>query len=188
MLRNIAILFVREDSVYKLLPGCDCYDKTRDARTYPGGLPVIAHPPCRAWGRLRHMSKPEPGEKHLATWAVGRVRHNGGVLEHPSASSLWAHQKLPSPGDPPDSYGGYTIEVEQFWFGHRAEKATWLYIVGVPQKRLPFFLPQRGQPTHCITRSSRKDKPHVTHREREQTPPRFAEWLCDIARMTRRCN
>ena len=39
----IAVLFVRPDSVYKTLEGCDCYDAERDRkRRWP-----------RSWGRLR---------------------------------------------------------------------------------------------------------------------------------------
>lgn len=53
---DVAVLFARADSIYKGLPGVDVYDADRDARTFPGGCPVVAHPPCRAWavsGRLR---------------------------------------------------------------------------------------------------------------------------------------
>ena len=42
----IAILFARKDSVYKAMPGLDVYDFERDALTWPGGAPLIAHPPC----------------------------------------------------------------------------------------------------------------------------------------------
>ena len=46
----VVVLFVRADSIYKTLPGVECYDEARDARTWPGGCPVVAHPPCRTWG------------------------------------------------------------------------------------------------------------------------------------------
>ena len=52
----VAAMFVRADSVYKTIPGVDCWDIDRDARLWPGGCPVVAHPPCRAWGRLRHLT------------------------------------------------------------------------------------------------------------------------------------
>ena len=55
--RTVAALFCRRDSNYKLLPGVDVYDADRDARTYDGPHPVIAHPPCRGWGELRHMAR-----------------------------------------------------------------------------------------------------------------------------------
>lgn len=50
---TVAVLFARADSNYKAIPGCELYDMERDARTYDGSCPVVAQPPCRAWGRLR---------------------------------------------------------------------------------------------------------------------------------------
>ena len=44
-------------SIYKTMPGVDAYDRLRDALTFSGGMPVIAHPPCRAWSvYLGHMA------------------------------------------------------------------------------------------------------------------------------------
>ena len=70
----IAVLFARNDSRYKQLEGYDVYDIDRDARNYNGTNPVIAHPPCRAWGRLSHMANPRPDEKDF-TLHVGRCDH-----------------------------------------------------------------------------------------------------------------
>ena len=64
--RKVAALFVRRDSVYKKIPGVDCYDIDRDARTFPGGMPIVAHPPCRTWGKYRHRAKAPDGEHELA--------------------------------------------------------------------------------------------------------------------------
>lgn len=55
---DVAVLFARQDSTYKALSGVDVYDIDRDARTFQGGMPVVAHPPCRAWGRLRAFANP----------------------------------------------------------------------------------------------------------------------------------
>jgi hypothetical protein len=49
-MREVAVLFARADSIYKTLAGCDVWDEARDALKWPGGAPIIAHPPCRAWG------------------------------------------------------------------------------------------------------------------------------------------
>lgn len=62
---EVSVLFARADSVYKDL--CfDVWDADRDARGYAGPWPVIAHPPCRGWGSLRHFAKPRADELELA--------------------------------------------------------------------------------------------------------------------------
>lgn len=180
---EVAVLFARRDSTYKSLANCDVYDIDRDARTFPGGLPVVAHPPCRAWARLRAFAKPRPGEKELAVWAVDQVRRWGGVLEHPASSSLWAAMGLPL-GRQVDEYGGFTLSVDQSWWGHKARKKTWLYIVGVSPEEIPPIPISFDAITHTIASSSRsKHKlPEVTKSEREATPPAFAEWLVELAK------
>jgi len=190
-----AALFARRDSIYKTMPELDVYDIERDARSFRGGLPVIAHPPCRAWGRLRWNAKPLPGEKELALFAVEQVRKYGGVLEHPEASALWDAAGLPRP-DPEritrDEYGGWTLAIAQLWFGHRAEKRTWLYIVGIEPADIPDFPLFLGEATHVIAAPCRRAngyrpkkgdpewRPEVTDAEREHTPARLAEWLVDL--------
>lgn len=180
---TVAALFVRHDSIYKSMPGVDCWDIARDAKQWPGGCPVVAHPPCRAWGRLRQFSKPREGEKQLGIDAVARVREFGGVLEHPAESTLWPACAMPRPGQFPDEWGGWTLPIEQFHFGHRAEKATWLYIVGAEPDELPPIPRRPGRATHCVrpTRSHPR-LPSITKAEREHTPPELARWLVELAR------
>ena len=184
--RQVAALFVRPDSIYKQLPGVLPYDVYRDARTFPGFAPVVAHPPCRTWGRLRAFAKAPSWEHGMALWAVEQVRQWGGVLEHPAHSTLWGAAQMPLPGEPPDRQGGYTIEVCQWWWGHRAEKKTWLYIVGLPIRELPAIpAPPAGHPPRVIGSSkARGARPEVTKREREATPIAFATWLLSVARAT----
>lgn len=178
---TVAVLFARSDSHYKALPECDVWDAERDARRWPGGAPVIAHPPCRAWGRLRHFAKPRDDEKALALYAVCQVRLNGGVLEHPLASTLWPVAKLPAPGER-DAWGGWTLPINQHWLGHRAEKATLLYIVGCEPGDVPPFPIRLDEPTHVIQSRKRTDyRPHVSKAEREMTPPEMAAWLVELA-------
>jgi len=193
---TIAVLFARTDSIYKSLPACDVYDIDRDALTWPGGAPVVAHPPCRAWGRLFYFAKPRPGEKELGLWAVGQVRQWGGVLEHPAGSKLFSAAGLPMPGET-DAWGGWTLPITQHWFGHRAEKKTWLYIVGCAPQHIPPMPLVLGDTTHVIagSRPRRKDgtrlrkkegnpawRPEVSKAEREHTPPELAKWLLEVAR------
>jgi len=184
-LTPVAALFVRADSIYKTLPGVDCWDAERDARKWPGGCPVVAHPPCRTWGHLKAFATKAPLDEHsMGPWAVCQVRTWGGVLEHPKGSSLFRSCGCPAPSHPPDEFGGWTMEVDQFHWGHKARKRTWLYIVGTAN--VPPEPRRNGAPTHCVGRPGGKRKPNqipcCTHDEREKTPPAFAEWLVALAR------
>jgi hypothetical protein len=184
MMREIAVLFARKDSIYKSLPGCDVWDADRNALSWPGGAPIVAHPPCRAWGSFRSHAKPARGEKELAVWAVQQIRLHGGVLEHPFKSTLWPAAGLPAPGVV-DSFGGYTVNVLQWWFGHRAAKATSLYICKVKPSDLPEVHLSLGSPEFVLATSKRGParRPEISRPEREATPVRFALWLCEVARM-----
>jgi hypothetical protein len=179
---NCAILFARVDSCYKTIASVDVFDIERDALTWPGGCPVVAHPPCRAWGRLRYFAKPRKGEKLLATWAIRQVRTFGGVLEHPSSSMLWPKAGLPKPGQH-DKFGGWTLPIHQHWFGHRAEKSTFLYIVGCEPAMIPAIPLRLGEPTHVVQSRKRVGyRPHISKAEREHTPLELAVWLVELAR------
>lgn len=170
---TVAVLFARSDSQYKAMPECDVFDLARDARTFEGGKPVVAHPPCRAWGRLRHMAKPRADEKLLGLHAVEMVRRWGGVLEHPAHSKLWGAARLPAPGTR-DHVGGWTLPLYQGHFGHRAPKATWLYIKGVEPRDLPPIPFDLALPAGRVENMGRA--------ERESTPPAFAVYLVEIAK------
>lgn len=172
-LAKVAVLFARKRTVYRKLSGCDVWDIDRDARNYAGTLPVIAHPPCRAWGRLAHFAKPRTGETELALFAVDTVRRCGGALEHPAYSRLWSVASLPLPGTF-DQFGGFTFPVHQSWFGHRGHKATWLYIVGTSPALLP------PMPFRLVSDNSVPVE-NMGRSEREATPLPFAQWLCEVA-------
>lgn len=181
---TVAILFARSDSVYKAIDGTDVFDIERDARTYTGQHPVVAHPPCRAWGRLRKFAKPRQDEKALAFFAIDAVRRFGGVLEHPECSSLWVEAGLPRPGAGRDEFGGWSFCIDQHWLGHRARKRTWLYIVGAGPADLPAFPLRLDVPTHVIGGNSRhveRGYQHLPKAEREHTPEAMARWLLDLA-------
>lgn len=182
----ITVLYVRRDSQYKKYSNVDCYDIDRDARLYAGSNTVIAHPPCRGWGRLRGLAKPRDGEKELAIQAVQVVRTNGGILEHPESSDLWRHCELPRPHPNKitiDQYGGFTFPVAQHWFGHKARKNTWLYICGIRPDQLPDFPLHLGEAMYLISSGKRTKswKKEVTKAEREHTPTLLIEWLLTCA-------
>lgn len=170
-MKKISVLFTRTNSIYNQL-GTDNWDIKRDAKKWPGGNAIIAHPPCRAWGNYRHKSKPLPGEKYLTIWAIRQVRINGGILEHPRTSQIWKRLKI-RPGQKPDHWGGYAISIDQLWFGHRAKKDTWLYIKGINIMKLP-KIPLNLD--YSITNIENMGK-----NEREATPIKLARWLIETA-------
>ena len=180
---TVAILYARQDSIYKTMPGCDVWDIDRDARRWPGGCPVVAHPPCRLFGHLAHAAtQARPDEKRYAYQCIHHIRRNGGVLEHPKASKLWCEMKLPEPYAGADPWGGFTLQIDQIHFGHPAIKASRLYVCGVDPEHLP-CVPIRGcAPSHSV-QGGRGKPTGLTHAARERTPPAFAEWLVALARL-----
>lgn len=181
-------LFCRADSAYKKREAWDVYDASRDATKYDGDLPVAVHPPCRAWGRLSHMafrdgtpSDQIEAEKNLALFAIEKVRKNGGILEHPSGSRIW--QILPDVGDAPDDWGGFTIEIDQYDFGHVAHKKTKLYICGMDAWSIP-ELPAPDHTIHLCEKGKRRSicgnvegTTRCTQYQREYTPERLIDWI-----------
>ena len=184
-MNTVAVLFAREDSIYKTMPECEVYDMERDARTYDGPWPVVAHPPCRAWGNFAMFAKPRPDERNLARLGVALVREFGGVLEHPYGSKLWPAQRLPKQGER-DQWGGWTMVIDQHWWGHRAQKRTKLYIVGVEPGDVPDLPLKLGRAEFVVgdvgRASTGDDRPEISKAEREHTPPELAVWLVDLAR------
>lgn len=167
---QVAALFVRKTNHYRPL-GLDCYDIDRDALTWQGGAPGVFHPPCRAWGKYKTWAKPRAGERELALWSIDRVRAFGGVVEHPYTSELWATVGIHTPGVR-DRFDGVFFPVYQSWFGHRAPKATGLYLVGAPVPDLSSFC-LAGLPAGRIEKMGRA--------ERERTPAAFAAFLANLA-------
>lgn len=144
MSRTVAALYVIHGGPYYGLADVEPWGlPERDAREYAGPWPVVAHPPCARWGRYWSGGPSAKVRRELGdddgcfSSALAAVRRWGGVIEHPQASHAWkAHGLLPPPwgggwvaaGD----FLGWTCCVEQGNYGHRARKATWLYVVGAP--------------------------------------------------------
>ena len=179
----VAALYVDKRGPYFGLLGSEfCWDVDRDARTYAGPWPVVAHPACGPWGKLRHMYKGGEGGPELAIKAVEQVRQWGGVLEHPAHSRLWAHCGLPRPDDLTDGYGGYTVAINQCDWGHPCRKPTWLYCVRV-EREIAEWQPPPREPTHWIG-GGQCVPPGIkvaSERMRKVTPTWLADYLIFLA-------
>jgi hypothetical protein len=115
----VAVLWVARDSVYwSFWPEVELWGVGRDANSYAGPHPIIAHPPCGPWGNFKwkcFRDKKADGVK-----AIELVHRWGGVIEHPVGSTLFADHGRP----------GAAIErVNQADYGHQALKPTLLYFV-----------------------------------------------------------
>jgi hypothetical protein len=191
----IAALYVATNGCYFGLPDVDPWDEKRDARLYAGPHPVVAHPPCERWGR--HWSggpsakvrraKGDDGGCFAA--ALAAVRRWGGVLEHPADSHAWRAFGLIAP---PRSGGwvasgdflGWTCCVEQGHYGHRARKATWLYVCSARARApdLPslFWGPSRAVRKATTVRAGACAM--MCKAERSRTPLPFRDLLLDLSR------
>lgn len=142
MIEDVAVLFIDPKGDYPR-HYAHCWDEKRDAMTYALDLPVIAHPPCQRWCRLAGLVEARWGYKRgedggCFASALTSLRRVGGVLEHPAYSDAWAAHGLPRPvsgGEwcPGAAEGEWTCYVEQWRYGHKAKKATWLYYVGMSE-------------------------------------------------------
>jgi hypothetical protein len=179
---TVAALYVEKGGVYYGLDDVDPWDEERDARLYAGPWSVVAHPPCKAWsimGQCRpEIKRGEDGGCFKA--ALNAVRKFGGVLEHPVNSHAWGRFGLARPadrgwtgtiGDP-----GWTCEVDQFLYGHRANKRTWLYYVGVADPpAIDWSWTKRSPITVRNDGGGGRD-------QRSRTPIAFRDLLLDMAR------
>lgn len=192
----IAALFVERGGHYYNLPHVDPWDAVRDARTYEGPYPVVAHPPCTRWCRLAGLvqarwghAKGEDGGCFEA--ALNAVRKYGGVLEHPAYSDAWAAYDL---NPPPtgggwvnaDFLGGWTCYVEQVFYGHPARKATWLYAHGTDLPSLRWGQVAPGETEALVSACGNSTRPDETrrrimHAEAARTPLAFRDELIAIA-------
>ena len=192
LLGHVTVLFVMKDSLYKSL-GLDCYDAERNALTYNGKNPVVAHPPCQLWGKMAKINHLRWGGEHnkpgndggCFRFALDTVNRCGGVLEHPAQSHAWKAYGLPAPGIAWTRWKqGWVCEVAQSAYGHKARKLTWLYCSGTESPLLPNLDKPNG--SHQIGyrdygRTVNTNKPTLGDREANATPPAFAHYLLELA-------
>jgi hypothetical protein len=199
---TVAALFVQTGGAYFGLPGVDPWDEPRDATRYPGPHPVVAHPPCQRWCRLAGLVEARWGHRRgedggLFAAALAAVRRWGGVLEHPAYSAAWPAYGIPRPpsvgGWVRGLCGGWSCQVEQGRYGHRAHKATWLYAYGVttlPSLRWCSSPGHRSEAlalvSWCGNRvASGELRPRLGKREASATPTEFRDLLIELARTCR---
>lgn len=174
---SVAVLCAATNSIYHTLPGVDVYDVKRDARTFPGGVPVIAHPPCRSWSAYcAHQAKPAEGERELGLWCVEQLRECGGILEQPAHSRLFRAAGIPKP-DEGERGGLWSMLVWQAWWGYPMKKATWLAFSGVDPAAV--LVPYR--PHDC--NGDRRRQQVMSKNQRAATCPAMARWLVGVARL-----
>jgi len=189
---QISALFVQKNGVY-FQNGIDSWHEERDARKYNGNNPVIAHPPCQLWGNMAFVNFARWGGEHNKPFndggcfesALQNVNRCGGVLEHPSKTRAFAYFEI----EKPNKIGWckfekyWVCEVWQSAYGHRANKATWLYYVG---NKPPFELNwERPKGTHQVgfqdQRGKSKNKPTLSKKEANATPLEFRDMLIRLA-------
>lgn len=189
----IAALYVQTDGCYFGDPRIDPWDKDRDAMKYAGPHPVIAHPPCQLWGALAAVNYKRWGGDHNKPGndggtfkaALASVNEWGGVLEHPAKTRAWAEHGLSKPVGQgwQRSGNGWVCEVWQSAYGHRANKATWLYYVGVHMPpELNWSRPVGSHQVGCQDRRGKaRNKPTLSKKEANATPEAFKEALVSLA-------
>jgi len=191
-IKRPVVLFTMPGSFYEKV-GCDCYDEARDARTYCDYFPVVAHPPCQLWGKMANVNYARWGGEHnrpgndggLFRFAVATINRVGGVLEHPAQSYAWTAHGLTRPKRTGWTRcgQGWVCEVWQSAYGHRAQKRTWLYCSGTETPLEPRWEQTPG--THQIgfrdQRGKDANKPTLSGREANATPPAFAAYLLALA-------
>lgn len=189
----VAALYVDKNGIYSGLSDVEIWYESMDARKYHGPYPVVAHPPCQKWGALSIVNYARWGGTHNTPneddgcfyYALRAVNVWGGVLEHPAKSRAWKTYGLKSPryNGWVKSGNGWVCEVWQSAYGHKANKATWLYYRGL---NIPFPMRwQRPTGSHQVgfhdQRGKNKNKPTLSTREANATPVEFRDELIRLA-------
>ena len=204
---KVAALYVDPRGPYpRLLSPEMCWDAARDARTYDGPWPVVAHPPCERWGRYwgggpaTRVKRVLGDDGGCFAAALASVRRWGGAIEHPEASHAWRCHGLARPPRAggwvrADDHGGLTCCVEQGHYGHSARKATWLYYVGSSPPPALIWGPSQGQRLDegfhsreerlAARAAGRQPVKRLSKRQCVETPWSFAELLISLARGAR---
>jgi hypothetical protein len=124
--------------------------------------------------------------------ALQSLKNYGGVLEHPKGSMAWSEFQLTRP-DPfrwnhcpnegGDAGSAWVCEVWQSAYGHKANKATWLYYIGESKPAdLDWSRPRGTHQVGCPDRRGKAaNKPTLSKRDANATPIRFRDVLLSLA-------
>ena len=162
-MKIIAILCAHQKSNYYSIPFLDIYNEKRNAASFNLDLPVIAHPPCAQWSKLKRFAHFNQEHIDIALHCVEMVRRNGGILEHPEGSTLFKHCGITQ----------HIYSVDQSWFGYPAKKTTWLWFNGYKPAAIPLMFEAR---TNRLAR--------LSHPARSITTLAFNQWLVNSIRGT----
>jgi hypothetical protein len=205
-MQTIAALYIDPRGPYPTMAGVDPWDVTRDARTYAGPHPVVAHPPCERWGRYWGGGPSVRVKRQLGddngcfAAALASVRAWGGVLEHPEGSHAFRAFGLALPKwrqgwIPAGDGAGFVCCVAQGNYGHRSRKLTWLYAVRCDLPELDWSIPPPAATKLDHGFHSAEERrvkcgafsrpPRMSAFERRASPPAFAEVLAAMARSVR---
>ena len=153
----IAILCASEKSNYFKLEGLDIYTASRSAYSFNSDYPVIAHPPCAQWSRLRKFATQNEHQKQLGIFCVQKIFANGGILEQPCGSTLFA-----AAGVRPN------LSIHQTWFGLPVRKRTYLWFYKIKPLAVPL----------CFDAPVRKFN-NLTTQQRSETTLQLCNWLTE---------
>lgn len=196
---QVSALFVQSNGCYSNITDVDIWPENRDARKYAGPNPVLAHPPCQLWGALANVNYARWGGEHNRPGndggcfmsALKSVQKWGGVLEHPAKTRAWSAHGIEKPkgiGWNVTACGGWVCEVWQSAYGHRANKATWLYYVG--KIKPPELRWERFKGTHQVgqrdQRGKEANKPTLSKKEANATPLDFSAAMIFIAQWSKK--
>ena len=208
-LTTIAALYVETGGSYFGLTGVDPWDEARDARSYAGPWPVVAHPPCQRWGKMwfgqpltvkrTGIRKKKGDDGGCFAAALASTRKWGGVIEHPWQSHAWPHFGLTVPPRAggwvkADEFGGWTCCVEQGRYGHYARKPTMLYVVGRYRPELEWGIGEARLDPKIVERMGLKRAKRLGEvggrgggtdsSPRIHTPEPFRDLLISLARLS----
>lgn len=201
----INALFVESNGPYfndkRIIP----WDIERNAFNCKNELPAICHPPCKRWGRYWSGGPSVKNRRKLGddsqsfAFCLWYVRTFGGVIEHPEASHAYSYYGLKKPPISGgwiecDDYGGKACCVYQGHYGHKAKKATWLYINKIKPIELIWGKSQGikiDEGFHSKEDAIKKRAlddfvpcKRLTKKERMETPEEFKNTLIELVKGT----